>query len=102
MQAMLYRIVHEIPQTARERGAQIDESLDQIILWCLAKDPAERPAKPGDLVAALRRYKADLHESDQNKSLLMTRAIQAPRATLAPFVGRKDESRELQQRLNAA
>ena len=32
----------------------------------------------------------------------MTRAIQAPRVALAPFVGRKDESRELQQRLNAA
>ncbi|HEY3176911.1 MAG TPA: ABC transporter substrate-binding protein [Candidatus Polarisedimenticolia bacterium] len=102
VQSMLYRIVHEIPQSARERGAQIDEALDRIIDWCLAKDPAERPAKPGDLVAALRRYRADLHESEQNKSLLMTRAVQAPRLALAPFVGRKDESRELQQRLNAA
>ncbi|HZI95043.1 MAG TPA: serine/threonine-protein kinase, partial [Patescibacteria group bacterium] len=102
VQSMLYRIVHEIPQSARDRGAQIDEELDRIILWCLAKDAAERPARPGDLVAALRRYKAELHDSEQNKSLLMTRAIQTPRAALAPFVGRKEESRELQQRLNAA
>ncbi len=102
MQAMLYRVVHEIPQSARERGAPIDEELDRIILGCLAKDPAERPAKPGDLVAALRRYRVGLRESEQNKSVVMTRTIQLPRVALAPFVGRKEESRELQQRLNAA
>jgi len=102
MQSMLYRVVHEIPQSARERGAQIDEELDRIILGCLAKDPAKRPARPGDLVAALRRYRSGLRESEQNKSVMLTRSILMPRVALAPFVGRKDESRELQQRLNAA
>jgi len=102
MQSMLYRVVHEIPQPARDRGAQIDEELDRILLGCLAKDPAQRPARPGDLVAALRRYRAGLRESEQNKSIMLTRSIVAPRVALAPFVGRKDESRELQQRLNAA
>jgi peptide/nickel transport system substrate-binding protein/oligopeptide transport system substrate-binding protein len=99
---MLYRVVHEIPQSARERGAPIDEELDRIILGCLAKDPAERPARPADLVAALRRYRAGLRDSEQNKSVLLTRSIVVPRVALAPFVGRKEESRELQQRLNAA
>ena len=102
VQAILYRVVHEIPQSARERGAQIDEELDRIIAGCLAKDPAERPAKPGDLVAALRRYRAGLRESDQNKSVMLTRTVTLPRVALAPFVGRKDESRDLQRHLNAA
>jgi ABC-type transport system substrate-binding protein len=102
MQAMLYRVVHEIPQPARERGAPIDEELDRIILSCLAKDPADRPAKPGDLVAALRRHRGGLRDSERDKSVLMTRSIVLPRVALAPFVGRKEESRELQQRLNAA
>src|SRR5262245_22069794 len=102
VQSVLYRVVHEIPQSARERGAEIDEELDRIVMGCLAKEPAERPARPGDLVAALRRYRAGLRESEQNKSVLLTRSIVAPRVALAPFVGRKDESRELQQRLNAA
>ncbi len=101
-QALLYRVVHEIPQSPRERGAGIDEELDRIIMWCLAKEPVDRPQSPRELVQALRGYVASLHESVRNKSVMVARAPLAPRTALPPFVGRKEESRELQQRLNAA
>jgi ABC-type transport system substrate-binding protein/tRNA A-37 threonylcarbamoyl transferase component Bud32 len=102
LQAVLYRVVHEIPQPLRERGAEVDEELDEIILSGLAKDPAERPQKASELSQALRRYRSNLRESARNKTVMVTRVMQAPRAAASPFVGRKDESRELQLRLNTA
>ncbi len=102
MQSLFYRIVHELPQSPRSRGCTIDEELDQIILSCLAKDPAQRPQKAGDLARALRRYRTVMRDSTQALSTIATAAVLAPKPALSPFVGREQEVRELQQRFNAA
>jgi len=102
-QAVLYRIVHELPQPPRARGAQVDEELEGIILGCLEKEPGRRPQRAAELAEALKRYRARLHDSDRARSVLgFTRTFMTPRPLLAPFVGRTKEFAELQQRLNAA
>ena len=102
MQSLLYRIVHELPQSPRSLGCKIDEELDEIILSCLSKEPNDRPRKAGDLGTSLRRYRTHMRDSQQMVSVLATGSVLAPRPALAPFVGREVEFRELQQRLNSA
>jgi ABC-type transport system substrate-binding protein len=100
-QSVLYRIVHELPQSPRALGAEIDEELDAIVLGCLEKEPGRRPARAGDVAEALRRYRSRLRDSDRGRALTgLTLSI--PRPVLSPFVGRAKESGELQRRLNAA
>jgi ABC-type transport system substrate-binding protein len=102
-QSVVYRIVHEFPQPPRERGAVIDQALEALILRCLEKDPAMRPAGGGELAEALRRYRATLRESDSARNASeLTRTLQIDRPAQAPFIGRARESGELQKRLNAA
>jgi ABC-type transport system substrate-binding protein len=102
MQSLFYRIVHELPQSPRSRGCKLDEEFDQIILACLAKDPAQRPQKAGDVARALRRYRAVMRDGSQALSTLATAAVMVPRPAMSPFVGREQEVRELQERFNAA
>jgi ABC-type transport system substrate-binding protein len=100
-QSVLYRIVHEVPQSPRSLGAQIDDELDRVILACLEKDPQKRPQSAGEVAEALRRYRSRLRDSDRDRELTGL-TLQVPRPALAPFVGRSKEFAELQQRLNAA
>lgn len=102
LQSVLYRVVHEVPQPPRERGAEIEDQLEQIVLRCLAKDPGKRYATAGDLARALRSYRSHLGDSDRAKSIVATRSMIIPRPALSPFIGREEELRELQQRLNHA
>jgi len=102
MQSILYRIVHEIPQSPRGLGIDLDEELEAVVLGCLAKDPEERPARAGDLARSLRHYLDNHRESDRMLSVMVTQAVHSPRPALAPFVGREKELKALQTRLNAA
>jgi ABC-type transport system substrate-binding protein len=102
LQSVLYRIVHELPQPLRERGAEIDDELDVIILGCLAKEPEKRPPSAGELARRLRAYHATLRDSDRTKSIVATRSMVLPRPAASPFVGRDEQIKELQQRLNNA
>jgi serine/threonine protein kinase len=103
IQSVLYRIIHEIPQSPRSLGAAMDEELEQAILSCLAKDPGERPQRAGELAENLKRYRSGLRDSDRARSVSgFTRTFQGPRPALSPFVGRRNEFAELQHRLNAA
>ncbi|HET7294376.1 MAG TPA: ABC transporter substrate-binding protein [Vicinamibacteria bacterium] len=102
-QAVLYRIVHEFPQSPRELGAAVDEEFDAVVMSCLKKEPGQRPQHAGEVAEALKRYRSHLRDSDRERSVTgMTRSFLAIRPNLAPFVGRGKESAELQQRLNAA
>jgi ABC-type transport system substrate-binding protein len=102
-QAVLYRIVHELPQPPRSRGVDIDAELEASILACLEKEPGRRPQRAGELAETLKRYRSRLHDSERARSVLgFTRSFQAPRPALSPFVGRLKEFGELQQRLNSA
>ncbi len=102
LQSVLYRIVHEIPQSPRAVGADINEDLEQVILSCIAKDPAKRPQRPGEVADSLRRSLTRVHQSDLGKSVVMTRTMMMPRVALSPFIGREKELTELQKRLNIA
>jgi ABC-type transport system substrate-binding protein len=101
VQSLLYRIVHEQPQPPRARGAAIGEELERTVLACLAKEPAQRPQRAGELKEALRRYRARLRDTDRTATIGPTLIeVQPPAA--ASFMGRAKELGELQQRLNAA
>ncbi|HET7293361.1 MAG TPA: ABC transporter substrate-binding protein [Vicinamibacteria bacterium] len=102
-QAVLYRIVHEFPQSPRELGAAVDAELDMVVMSCLEKEPARRPQHAAEIAEALKRYRSHLRDSDRERSVTgMTRSFLGMRPALQPFVGRAKESAELQQRLNAA
>lgn len=104
MQAVLYRVVHENPRSLIERGAEISQELEDVVMRSLAKDLSRRYQSAGHLVEALRRYRATLRESDMGKavglSAIMTAQMVRPSA--APFIGRQKEIAELQRRLNTA
>jgi ABC-type oligopeptide transport system substrate-binding subunit len=102
LQSILYRIVHEIPQPPRTLGADINEDLEAVILACIAKKPAMRPQRAGEVADSLRRCQTRMHESDLTRSVIMTKTLMLPRVALSPFIGREKELSELQKRLNAA
>jgi ABC-type transport system substrate-binding protein/serine/threonine protein kinase len=102
LQSILYRIVHEIPQSPRSMGADINEDLEAVILACIAKDPAKRPQHASEIADSLRRCQTGLHQSDLGKSVMLTKTLMLPRVALSPFIGREKEQTELQKRLNAA
>ena len=103
VQAVLYRIVHELPQSMRTLGADVSEELEAAVLQCLAKDPEKRPKRAGHLAEALRRYRSKLREEDFGRSVVFTASRMLPRpAAAAPFIGREKEMAELQRRLHAA
>jgi len=101
IQSILYRIVNEFPQPPRAMGASIDEELQQLILACLAKDPAKRPQRASEVATALKRYREKLRDGDRSLTLVLTRTLKVPRAALPTFVGRTKELAQLQQQLNA-
>jgi len=102
IQSILYRIVNEFPQSPRALGATIDEEFEQLIMDCLAKDPAKRPQRAGEVAAALKRYKDRLKDGDRAMTLVLTRTIKMPRPALPTFVGREKELAELHRKLNVA
>ena len=102
LQSVLYRIVHEIPESPRALGADINEDLEAVILTCIEKEPGKRPQRASEVAESLRRSQARLHQSDLGKSVVMTKTMMLPRVALSPFIGREKEQAELQKRLNAA
>ena len=102
LQSILYRIVHEIPQSPRAMGADINPDLEEVILSCIAKEPGRRPQSASEVADSLRRAQTLVHQSDLGKSVVMTKTMMLPRVALSPFIGREKEQGELQKRLNAA
>jgi ABC-type transport system substrate-binding protein len=104
VQAVLYRIVHELPQSLRAVGADVGEELQEIVFGCLAKDPDKRPRKAGHLAEALKRYRGKLHEDEYTRSVMLTasRMVARPQAAASLFVGREKEIAEMQRLLHAA
>jgi len=102
LQSILYRIVHEIPQSPRAMGADINPDLEEVILSCIAKEPGRRPQSASEVADSLRRAQTLVHQSDLGKSVVMTKTMMMPRVALSPFIGREKEQGELQKRLNAA
>jgi ABC-type transport system substrate-binding protein len=104
MQAVIYRVVHEIPRPLKDMGVDIGPQLQGIIDRTLSKDPAKRYANAGELAQDLRRYQSSLQSSEREKSIVVSTMMTAQwnRVAIAPFVGRDKEFAELQRKLNAA
>ena len=102
LQSVLYRIVHEIPQSPRAVGADINEDLEAAVLACIEKEPGKRPQRAAEVAESLRRSQTRLHQSDLGRSVVMTKTMMLPRVALSPFIGREKEQAELQKRLNLA
>ena len=99
IQHVLYRILHENPESPRSRGKQIDEELEGHILRCLEKDPAMRPQRAVDFAQSLFQYRGKLQEQEQSRLILSAVESGPYRRPTMPLIGRKEESAELQRRL---
>jgi len=104
IQSVLYRIVHENPQSPRSLGVEIKEEMEQILMNCLEKDPARRPQRAKEVADALSHHRSKLLESDriQKVSVVFKASVQFQRPIQSPFVAREKEFAELQRRLNSA
>jgi ABC-type transport system substrate-binding protein/serine/threonine protein kinase len=102
VQAVLYRIVHEIPQAPRSLGAEIRGELEDIVLRCLEKDPVKRFQRAGQIADDLRRHRGSVTSDEFRMSVALSPSRAVPRPALSPFIGREKEFAELQRRLNAA
>lgn len=106
--ATLYSIVHEPPSGLRERGVEIDEELETLVLSCLAKDPEDRPESCAALARMLARYRDQMAESMWAKPMVRaqepTAAAPAPAQSRreTPMIGRDEELRRLGGSLSAA
>jgi len=104
VQALVYRISHELPLPLKSLQTEVDEEVEEIILRCLEKEPVKRPTGK-EIVESLSSYRAKLQGSGRQESMLPTAShlgLQAPRRNLRPFVGRDKEFAEMQRRLHAA
>jgi len=52
--------VSEAPRALRELNPSVPPELEQVVLWTLNKDPADRPASADELIAALTSARATL------------------------------------------
>ena len=102
LHTILYRTLHELPTGFRERGVEVDEELEAVVLDCLAKDPERRPARGADLAERLRRYRSTLGERETLKVGAPRTARREARVHAPVFVGRELELGELQRQLNAS
>ncbi len=100
-QSVLYRVVHEV---APPLGAEVDAALRDVILRCLAKDPARRSQSAREVVEALERYRSRLRAGERGRLVSAggARGARVAMRDLVPFVGRERELGELQRFLNAA
>ncbi len=102
VQSLIYRIVHEYPQSLRARGIDVDRKLDEIILNCLAKEPSKRPENAVFLAKALQDCEEKLEDKTQTTLVATSGRATRLRPPAAPLVGREVEVAELQARLSAA
>ena len=103
MQSVLYRVVHENPRSLIERGADISQELEDVVMRALAKEPTRRYQAASHLAEALRKFRSSLKDSDVGRAIGMSSVLTAQLARpAAPFIGREKEIAELQRRLNAA
>ena len=65
LQTVLYRIVHENPQSLRTLGADIDQEFEELIFSCLAKDVDGRPRSARELKRRLVEYRSKIRDSQR-------------------------------------
>ncbi len=87
---VLYRIVHD-PVPPLEAAEGLPEGLAELVMACLAKDPAERPARAAELAQRLRALGAGLGEQESARPLHgSSRQRRRPAQPAADRPGRRD------------
>lgn len=100
---ILYRTLQEKPASLRARGVVVDPGLEALILSCLAKNPADRPADGEVLAAALERCAGELNTLRPAAAPPRDNPADASsRRRELPLVGRERELTLLQEKLQAA
>ena len=100
---LYYRITFSSPRSLASQRDGVDAVLDRIVLWCLEKLPARRPATARHLADALRDYRAAREApAGATRSAPDLAATAPPAATRSPFVGRDRERDDLVARLGLA
>jgi len=101
--SILYRILYEQPPSLTSRGVPLDAGLEEIILRCLAKEPARRPQSCGEVAEAIALARSRMSADTRAAA---AQPVGAGRAETRPspgrFIGREKEMAELQRRLEAA
>ncbi len=102
MQAVLYRIANEMPDSLRGKGVAIDEELEAIVLQCLEKEAANRPTA-SEFGESLSLYASRISILEKSRKVSSARKeIHFHRAAVSEFIGRQEELNDLQMLLNAA
>lgn len=91
---ILRKVLDEEPKSPRELGAEIPADFEALILRCLAKRRAERPADAFELAASLRRLRDGSREP--TRELTPEPAVRAERSCL----GRRAELRGIERQLD--
>jgi len=98
--------LHDAPPPPSHFKPRISAFLEQLILDLLSKQPADRPASATELEATLQRGENSrywLRHERRAPKLAAQRRLRAMRRTAdAPFVGRRDELRQLDRCLRRA
>ncbi len=78
--------VSEAPTTPTQINAAVPPELEQVIMWALNKDPADRPQDADQFIAALEHVKATLLAADrgQRTSAMAAVAVGAYRTAATP------------------
>ncbi len=100
--AVARAILDRSPEPLEQVG--VAPELAEIVGCCLAKEPAQRPARGRDLARRLRGVAGSLSESDQRRTPRSFRAAAVPseQSLGLPFVGREEELAELERRIDRA
>jgi serine/threonine protein kinase len=64
--SLLFQVTHVDPTSPRQLGATIPRELERLILHCLSKSPADRPATPAEFLRELRQVRESMGTSRQS------------------------------------
>ncbi|MEW6731414.1 MAG: protein kinase [Acidobacteriota bacterium] len=100
-QSILYNILYKQPEPLRARSAIVDEELERIILYCLAKSPKDRPQRARQVSEAFLRYRMKLTAEGETRTVANQPTLKPlPLSAEPTFIGREKELAELQKRLH--
>ncbi|MBI2864560.1 MAG: protein kinase [Chloroflexi bacterium] len=100
--SVIYQHLNEAPPSPRGINPAVPQSLEQVILRLLRKDPSGRFASAEDLIASLSAIQRELASAVRPQDAPASQTASRPIATGAPLVGREHELRLLTETIRQA